>query len=93
MQGEILALLTGGAMVSAEAVMALAAGNQAEEDAPDQEEVSLSCIYCTRTHCGLWYMPAYGLSSTCCGKDRTGAGLRNTRSHYIEACCAATHKF
>ena len=43
MQGEILALLTGGAMGSAEAVMALAAGNQAEEDAPDQEEVSLSC--------------------------------------------------
>jgi len=53
MQGEILALLTGGAMGSAEAVMALAAGNQAEDDAPDQEEVSLPCPYRAITHCGL----------------------------------------
>lgn len=39
-------------MGSAEAVMALAAGNQAEEDAPNQEEVSLPCpvLY----HIALW---------------------------------------
>ncbi len=35
------ALLTGGTMGSAEALMALAASNQADEDAAEQEEVSL----------------------------------------------------
>ena len=36
------ALLTGGAMGNAEALMAMAAGDQPEYEAPEQEEVSLS---------------------------------------------------
>lgn len=38
LQGEMEALLTGGGMGSAEALMALAAGAQGEDDAPEQEE-------------------------------------------------------
>ena len=39
-QGEVDAALTGSALGSAEALMALAAGNQAEEEALEQEEES-----------------------------------------------------
>ena len=42
MQGEMEALLTGDAMGNAEALMA--AGDQPEYEAPEQEEVSLSSM-------------------------------------------------